>query len=159
MEVKDFIKSHLEPTAIGFFSESTSSTVVKAVIESGNYVRQDLKLAHTTDASIAKELQYPVEAIVVFHQLYLVSKFEAGYSVIHDIEGDDSEELSKRFFSALRPLVGHMTKANMFKLYQQRPLLVTYYDVNWDRESYAGKQIIRCNKIHGFVFLCLFLGG
>ena len=146
MELEQFRKSHAEPIAIAFFSESTSVTVVQAFTESGNYMRQDLKFAHTTDATIAKELQFPVDATVIFHQQYLVSKFETGYSVIHDFEGVDSEELSKMFFPALRPLVGQMTKANMFKLYHHRPLLVAYYDVNWDRESYGGKQIIRGNK-------------
>ena len=154
VEVKQFKKSRSKPLAIGFFSESTSNAVVEAFIESGNYVRQDLKLAHITDASIASELQFPVEAIVVFHQPFLVSKFEAGYSVIHDIEGDDGEELSKRFFPALRPLVGQMTKANMFKLYNQRPLLVAYYDVKWDRESYASKQAIKNDKWQCVMFVC-----
>lgn len=154
MEFKRFKKSHSEPIAVGFFSESISSSVVESFVESGNYVRQDLKLAHTTDASIAKELNFPLEAILVFHQQHLVSKFEAGYSVIHDVEGDDGEELSKRYFPALRPLVGQMTKANMLKVYQQRPLLVAYYEVNWDKESYAGKQITTNKNLHCVAFPC-----
>ena len=143
IEVKQFKKPRSEPVAIGFFSESTNNAMVESFIESGNYLRQDIKLAHTTDASIAKELQFLLNSIVVFHQEYLVSKFEVGYNVIQDLESDDGEELSKRFYPALRPLVGQMTKANMLKLYPQRPLLIAYYDVNWDRESYAGKHFAR----------------
>lgn len=142
LEVDQFRKSPLEPRAVGFFSAYTSAAIVEAFSESGNLMRQELKLAHTTNATIAKEMLFPVDSVVVFHPQYLVSKFEAGFSVISDIEGDDSESLAKRYYPALRPLVGQMTKANMLTIYQQRPLLVAYYDMNWDKDYYKGKKVL-----------------
>ena len=43
------------------------------------------------------------------------------------------------------PLVGHRTKKNMFK-FVDRPLIVIYYDVNYNHQYVADTQYIR-NKV------------
>ena len=44
------------------------------------------------------------------------------------------------------PLVGHRTKKNDFK-YTERPLIVVYYDVNYDHQFVSETQYIRSKVI------------
>ena len=135
--VKEFYSSPDEARAVAFFSAETDPALIEAYSESGNLVRLDLKLGHTTDAKIAASLSFPLETIVVFHPRNVVTKFEEGYSIIKDLEVD-SKKLSQRYLDALRPLVGQMTKTNMLRAYRHRPLLIAYYEVSWDKEHLQG---------------------
>ena len=132
-DVQAFISSPKESRAVAFFSSETSSSLVQAYIDSGDLVRMDVKLGHTTDKKIAAELKFQVDTVVFYHPQHLVTKYEEGYAIMRDLE-DDSKTLSDRYLDALRPLVGQMTKINMLRAYRRRPLLVAYYEVNWDKE-------------------------
>ncbi len=66
-ETKAFARSNTEIRAIGFFSESTKPEVLERYIESGNRVRMDMELGHTTDETVAKEMGFKTDTIVVFH--------------------------------------------------------------------------------------------
>ena len=139
--VREFISVLDEPRAVAFFSSESSSSLVGAYADSGDLVRLDVKLGHTTDSKIATELSYPLDAVVVFHPRNVVTSYEEGYSILHDLEAD-SKQLAERYMDALRPLVGQMTKTNMLRAYRHRPLLIAYYEVNWDKEHIQGKPAV-----------------
>lgn len=43
-----------------------------------------------------------------------------------------------------RPLVGEMTEENQIALFGQRPLLVAYFDVDWDKQLKKGMTSSLC---------------
>lgn len=137
--VKRFTKSPSEPVAVGFFSSESSATVVESFIETGNLVRQDMKLAHTTDERIAKQMKFQIDSVIVYHPKVLVSKYETGYNEIPNIENESSEDLARDLLHAARPLVGQVTLDNFGSIYAHRPLLVAYYDVDWSRDGSPGE--------------------
>ena len=66
-ETKAFARSNTEIRVIGFFSESTKPEVLERYMESGNRVRMDMELGHTTDEMVAEEMGFKTDTIVVFH--------------------------------------------------------------------------------------------
>ena len=67
---KHFSKSQTEVRVIGFFSSTTDPKVIKTYMESGNEVRMDMELGHTTDEKIAQGMGFEVDTIAVFHSRY-----------------------------------------------------------------------------------------
>ena len=138
--VKSFSQSNTEPRGVGFFSSETSAEALKTFIKSGDESRLDLKLGHTTDPSIAEQLSFPLNSVVVFHPRNTVSKYEAGFTIIHNVdEGETPQSLASSYQEAIRPLVGQMTTDNHLRAYKYRPLLVAFYEVNWDFENKKGR--------------------
>ena len=138
--IKEFMDSPNESRAVAFFSSETSSSVVQAYIDSGNLVRLDVQLGHTTESKLAAQLKFQINTVVIFHPKNLVTSYEEGYSILLDLE-DDAGTLAERYMDALRPLVGQMTKTNMLRAYRHRPLLVAYYEVLWDQEHIKSKLL------------------
>ena len=138
--VRAFARSSTETRGVGFFSSETSADALKTYTKSGNLARMDLKLGHTTDPAIAEQLSFPLNSVVVFHPRNVVTKYEAGYTVVPNVdEGETAESLLAAYQDASRPLVGQMTRDNHMRAYKYRPLVVAYYEVNWDREHKEGK--------------------
>ena len=137
-EIREFIATPNESRAVAFFSSETPSSIVQAYIDSGNLVRLDVRLGHTTESKLAAELKFQINTVVVYHPKNLVTSYEEGYSILLDL-GDNAETLAERYMDALRPLVGQMTKTNMLRAYRHRPLLVAYYEVLWDQEHIKSK--------------------
>ena len=139
--VKSFRHSNTEPRGIGFFSSETSADALKTFLASGDEARIDLKLGHTTDSTIAEKLSFPVNSVVVFHPQLTTTKYETGYTVIPNVdEGETPKSLLTAYRDAIRPLVGQMNKENHMRAYKYRPLLVAYYDVNWELDYKQGKK-------------------
>lgn len=46
----------------------------------------------------------------------------------------DSKEIANLLLLHARPLVGEMTRENQLTLFPRRPLLVAYFDVDWDKQ-------------------------
>ncbi len=128
-----------ESVVIGFFSSETNAAIIDTYIESGNYVRENLRLGHTTDGRIAEEMKFEINSAVVFHPKKFVTKHETGYSTLPNIEHETSEELGKTLLDAAKPLVGEVTLENFGTLFSHRPLLIAYYDVSWDSDSIKSK--------------------
>ena len=59
--------SSSETRAIGFFDAETDPRLISEFLDSGNMVRSDLRLGHTTDRTVAEELGFPVNSVVIFH--------------------------------------------------------------------------------------------
>ncbi len=66
-----------------------------------------------------------------------MSKFEAGRSVIPSLP-DESREIANLLLEHARPLVGQMTQENQLALFGDRPMLVAYFDVDWDKQLKKG---------------------
>ena len=72
-DAKAFSHSSNETRAIGFFTDSTSSNVLELYMESGNEIRMDMELGHCTDPSIAQDMGFRPDTVVVFHPRYVLS--------------------------------------------------------------------------------------
>lgn len=140
-EVKSFIKSDTEARGVGFFSPETSADALKTFLKSGNEARLDLRLGHTTDPAIAQKLSFPLNSVVIYQPKQALTKYELGYTIIHDTdEGETPTSLMKAYQTGIRSLVGQMTRDNHIRAYKYRPLLVAYYDVNWDFDFRKGNE-------------------
>ena len=141
-EVKTFSRSDTEPRGVGFFSSETSAEALKVFMKSGNEAREDLKLGHTTDPTIADKLSFPVNSVVIFQPKQALTKYERGYTIIPNAdEGETPKSLMESYQNGIRSLVGQMTRDNHMRAYKYRPLLVAYYDVNWDYDFRKGKHM------------------
>lgn len=67
----------------------------------------------------------------------IVSKHESGQSVIPSLP-EDVKEIANLLLEQANPLVGQMTKENQVTLFGERPLLVAYFDVDWDKQLRKG---------------------
>ena len=65
-EVRGFTDNR-ETQVVGFFTKDTSVRLLKDFQESGNLVREYVRLGHTTDKRVAKAMGFPVDSAVVFH--------------------------------------------------------------------------------------------
>ena len=68
---------------------------------------------------------------------HLVSRYESSSIALSSLPLNASA-LAESYVEVSRPLVGQMTPDNYDSTYRHRPLLVAYYDVNWDREEVKG---------------------
>ncbi len=66
-EVKSFSQSNTAIRAVAFFKPSVSGQTLERYKESGNDLRMDMELGHTTDEGLAKEMGFKTDTIVVFH--------------------------------------------------------------------------------------------
>lgn len=129
----------LEVTVVGYFKGK--SDLYDEYIVAANEMRGTFKFMHTFDEEIAKSFKVPQETVAVYmpeifwtpyeNKTYTLTKKSATYKeIIHFIKKNSV------------PLVGQRTKKNMFK-YTERPLIVIYYDVNYDHQYVSDTQYIR----------------
>ena len=71
---------------------------------------------------------------------YLVSKYESGHSVISSLTAN-ATALSELYLAHARPLVGQMTKQNFDRVYRHRPMLVAYYEIDWEENIKSEEDI------------------
>ena len=129
----------LEVTVVGYFKGK--SDLYDEYIVAANEMRGTFKFMHTFDEEIAKSFKVPQETVAVYmpeifwteyeNKTYTLTKKSATYKeIIHFIKKNSV------------PLVGQRTKKNQFK-YTERPLIVIYYDVNYDHQYVSDTQYIR----------------
>ena len=70
---------------------------------------------------------------------HLVSDKEKGHSVITS-PPPNASQLRELYLEHALPLVGQMIQGNHDNLYNHRPLLVAYYDVDWSSDGFKGQQ-------------------
>ena len=124
---------------VGFFNGQ--SDLYDEYMVAANEMRGTWKFMHTFDESVAKAFDLPLETVAVFQPEIFWSKYEnKTYSMTK------RSATYKEIITFIRrnsvPLVGQRTKFNMFK-YTERPLVVIYYDVNFDYQFRTDTQFIR----------------
>ena len=132
----------LEITLVGFFNGK--SDLYDEYIVAANEMRGSFRFLHTLDPKVAQEFKIAPDSVTAFvpeifwtpyeNSTYTLSKKSATYKEII--------QFVKKYSV---PLVGQRTKKNAFK-YTERPLVVVYYDVNYDYQYIKDTQYVR-NKI------------
>ncbi|KAG0702075.1 Protein disulfide-isomerase A4 [Chionoecetes opilio] len=128
---------------IGFFSEKND--MFEEYIAAANQLRSKLPFFHTFDSSVADRLKLKANTITVIVPDLFHSKYEDKIFKFTKVSGTYKEMvpwIAKKSVS----LVGQRTKENMGFKYENRPLIVVYYDVSFSHHYVKGTQIIR-NKI------------
>jgi protein disulfide-isomerase A4 len=132
----------LDATVVGFFKEK--SDLYDEYIVAANEMRGTFRFLHTFSEDIAKSFQIPRESIVVFQPEIFWSEFENKTHILNK-KSATYKEIIQFIRRTSLPLVGQRTKQNLFK-YSERPLVVVYYDVNYDHQFIKDTQYIR-NKV------------
>ncbi|TRY73095.1 hypothetical protein TCAL_00905 [Tigriopus californicus] len=129
----------LEISVVGFFKGK--SDLFDEYIVAANEMRGTFKFMHTFDESIATSFKLPQETIAVFQPEIFHSEFENSTFSLSKKSATYKEIIQFVRRNSV-PLVGQRTKKNAFK-YTERPLVVIYYDVNYDHQYVKDTQFIR----------------
>ncbi|XP_023336039.1 probable protein disulfide-isomerase A4 [Eurytemora carolleeae] len=96
---------------------------------------------HTTDTALAKEFGFPPDTVTVFQPEIYHSPYENKTFSFTKKSGTYKEIIQFVRKSSI-PLVGQRTRTNLHK-YSERPLIVLYYDVNFDHQFVKDTQFVR----------------
>lgn len=139
-----------EVTVVGFFKGK--SDLYDEFVVAANEMRGTFKFMHTFEEDVAKSFKIPQETVAVFQPEVFWSEYENKTYTLTKKSATYKEILQFVQKNSV-PLVGQRTKKNQFK-YKERPLVVIYYDVNYDFNfvkdtQYIRKKIVEAAK--GFV--------
>jgi len=129
----------LDITVVGFFDGK--SDLYDEYVVAANEMRGTFRFLHTLNPAVADELKVPTETVAVYvpeiyhspyeNSTYYLSRKSATYREILQFIRKHSV-----------PLVSQRTKHNNFK-FTERPLVVVYFDVNYDYQFVQDTQFIR----------------
>merc|ERR1739848_691569 len=102
------------------------------------------KFMHTFDADVAKSFNVPQESVAVYMPEIFWTEYENKTHVLSKKSATYKEIITFVRTNSL-PLVGWRNKRNEFK-YTERPIIVIYYDVNYEHQYTKDTQYIR-NKV------------
>merc|ERR1739844_494988 len=131
-----------EVTFVGFFNGK--SDLFDEYIVAANEMRNTFKFMHTFDADVAKSYNVPQESVAVYMPEIFWTEYENKTHVLSKKSATYKEIITFVRTNSL-PLVGWRNKRNEFK-YSERPLVVIYYDVNYEHQYTKDTQYIR-NKV------------
>jgi len=130
----------LETTVVGYFKGK--SDLYDEFVVAANEMRGSYRFMHTFDEEIAKSFNVPPDTVAIYqpeiywtefeNKTYTLSKKSATYKEIIQFIRKNSI-----------PLVGQRTKTNMHFKYPEKPIIVLYYDVNYDHQFVKDTQFIR----------------
>lgn len=131
-----------EVTVVGYFNGK--SDLYDEYVVAANEMRGTFKFMHSFDADVAKSFDVAQESIVVYMPEIFWTQYE---NKTHSLTKKSAtyKEIITFIRSNSVPLVGWRNKRNEFK-YHERPLVVIYYDVNYDHQFTKDTQYIR-NKV------------
>jgi len=129
----------LEITVVGFFAGK--SDLYDEYVVAANEMRGTFKFIHSFDAEVAAGFKVPQESVVVFQPEIFHSPYENSTFTLTKKSATYKEIIGFVKRNSV-PLVGMRTKQNAFK-FVERPLVVVYYDVNYDHQFIADTQFIR----------------
>jgi len=131
-----------EVTVVGFFNGK--SDLYDEYVVAANEMRNTFKFMHTFDADVAKSFNVPQESVAVYMPEIFWTEYENKTHVLSKKSATYKEIITFVRTNSL-PLVGWRNKKNEFK-YSERPLVVIYYDVNYEHQYTKDTQYIR-NKV------------
>ncbi|CAH1788364.1 unnamed protein product [Owenia fusiformis] len=138
------IKGNMEVTdvtIVGFF-ENADDKLYLTYQEAANDMREDFSFYHTFDASARDAYKTNAGSIVVFLPERFQSKYEQKWVALSNVDSS-TEEVTKFFKENSIPLLGEMTSSNRAKRYNNFPLCVFYYTVDFSFEYREATQIWR----------------
>merc|ERR1711976_112468 len=131
-----------EVTVVGYFNGK--SDLYDEYVVAANEMRGTFKFMHSFDPEVAKAFDVPQESVVVYMPEIFWTQYENKTHVLTKKSATYKEIISFIRTNSV-PLVGWRNKRNEFK-YHERPLIVIYYDVNYDHQFTKDTQYIR-NKV------------
>jgi protein disulfide-isomerase A4 len=131
-----------EVTVVGYFNGK--SDLYDEYVVAANEMRGTFKFMHSFDADVAKSFDVAQESIVVYMPEIFWTQYENKTHTLTKKSATYKEIISFIRTNSV-PLVGWRNKRNEFK-YHERPLVVIYYDVNYDHQFTKDTQYIR-NKV------------
>jgi len=131
-----------EVTVVGYFNGK--SDLYDEFVVAANEMRGTFKFMHSFDADVAKSFDVAQESIVVYMPEIFWTQYENKTHTLTKKSATYKEIISFIRTNSV-PLVGWRNKRNEFK-YHERPLVVIYYDVNYDHQFTKDTQYIR-NKV------------
>jgi len=131
-----------EVTVVGYFNGK--SDLYDEYLVAANEMRGTFKFMHSFDPEVAKSFDVPQESVVIYIPEIFWTPYENKTQVL-----TKKSATYKEIITFIRthsvPLVGWRNKKNEFK-YHERPLVVVYYDVNYDHQFTKDTTYIR-NKV------------
>jgi len=131
-----------EVTVVGYFNGK--SDLYDEYVVAANEMRGTFKFMHSFDADVAKSFDVAQESIVVYMPEIFWTQYENKTHTLTKKSATYKEIITFIRTNSV-PLVGWRNKRNEFK-YHERPLVVIYYDVNYDHQFTKDTQYIR-NKV------------
>jgi len=132
--------NRLDTTVVGFFKGK--SDLYDEYIVAANEMRGSYRFLHTFDEEIAKSFSIEKESVVVYQPEIYWSQYENKTFVLSK-KSATFKEIIQFIRKNSIPLVGARTKENVGYKYSERPLIVLYYDVNFDHQFLVDTQFIR----------------
>jgi len=133
----------LEATIVGFFNGK--SDLFDEFVVAANEMRGTYRFLHTFDVDIAASFKVPADSVVVYQPEIYWSQYENKTFTLSKKSATYKEIIQFIRRSSI-PLVGQRTKRNLNFKYPEKPIIVIYYDVNYQHQYVKDTQFIR-NKI------------
>jgi len=130
----------LETTVVGFFKGQ--SDLYDEFIVAANEMRGTYRFLHTFDETIADSFNVPPETIAVYQPEIYWTEYENKTSTLTK-KSATYKEIIQFIRKSSIPLVGQRTKQNIGFKYPEKPIVVLYYDVNYDHQFKVDTQFIR----------------
>ena len=132
--------NRLDATVVGFFKGK--SDLYDEYIVAANEMRGSYRFLHTFDEGVAKSFNIPPDSVVVYQPEIYWTEHENKTHVLTKKSGTFKEIIQFIRKNSI-PLVGQRTKANMAFKYHEKPIIVLYYDVNYDHQFLVDTQFVR----------------
>lgn len=144
-DVKNFVKdSNNDDAVILAVVDNEEDPMYKLYVEANNDVRDDYSFGHTFAKDAKKYFQLKESAILLIQPEHLQSKYEPAKFIFKDENGSPSE--LRDFYKKNRlPLVGQFRQGRE-KFYENRSLVLVFYDVNFSPAFRSNTQYWR-NKV------------
>ena len=133
----------LETTVVGFFNGR--SDLYDEYVVAANEMRGSYRFLHTFDTNIAEHFKMSPDSVTVFQPEIFHSEFENKTYTLSK-KSATYKEIMQFIRRSSVPLVGQRTKQNMLFKYPEKPIIVIYYDVNYQHQYVKDTQFIR-NKV------------
>jgi len=105
-------------------------------------MRGSYRFMHTFDEDIAKSFKVPADTVAIYQPEIYWSEFENKTYTLSK-KSATFKEIIQFIRKNSIPLVGQRTKENMNFKYPEKPIVVLYYDVNYDHQFLKDTQFIR----------------
>ncbi|XP_046439075.1 probable protein disulfide-isomerase A4 [Daphnia pulex] len=131
-----------ETTVVGFFS--SKSTLYEEFMAAAEEMRGILTCLHTFEKEIWTHYKVIPDTIVVYQPEVFQSEYEKSSHEFLQLKAvGNANDIVNFVKEKSVPLVGQRTKRNEAFKYSTKPLIVVYFDVNFDHQYVKDTQFIR----------------